>query len=1096
MRLRKKIIIAFCVAALLFLTSLCGIILYLYTHPSDIKSFIEKSISRSTGTEFSIKTLSYSIKPLRIQAQGIVLNPGRGLDGFDLKIHDLRADIALEGPFGQKTLTFRSFKVNGLSLHFSEEMTLPEITAGTKSTSFLKRILQGAIAYFLFRDIKFQEIELEGGDISARLKDQIIKVKGIHASMNTDHLVEISCSTRIESPLKKMSLTASQLHITTESAVSFVNPEIKCVLAAQKMTFKSPEANVKNMKMKAKIFYHHHDKRLSFEPLDIRFEGVTIKEESNKNLSPLDLHLKAEGLFDLQESKLNASHFHLRVNEALQLKAELGADFGAQARIALKLLDCNLLPRKLLPLLPCRIKEGLSPITLSGPISLHGNINGLRKSETWSWQCDLKARLKQNQFSFTNEKIRLSSSLSGDIQAEGRFPDMKISVRLEGDESVLSGMGIEPEPFKTSISFTGRYPLYPINNIAIQIPSAKVPVGEKEILIEDIQVLIRNGTLDGEKRSLSLPEIRLDTSWLKNLALSLDVDGKEVVMQVRGKDVHLMESAIALNILPSGWQFAAMDSIQIEATLEEQKYLSFASRVGFRDLGFQNQDESCIGEKISLVTEMNGKVHLKDSYIVADTSLEIDGGEILYDRFYLDLNQNAFSSSFEGRYDISKKALQISRLGLGLKDVITLVIRGGILQKERDHHVHLSVNIPETPLKPIFHHFIFEPFKAEKPFLATLNMDGTIFANLELTGKGAEWISRGRLIWHEGEFSTDDNGFSCHGIDLDLPIWYHSPVKDDKIKSAINEQESSPKEQAIKGKLSIKTICIPLLPKQPVNLTLEAEANRLSISSPTIIRIPGGNIRVGPIICEDIFFSGRSINTSLTLDSVKANTLLSQIWPDPVKGRIDGRLLPINFKENRLSSSGEIKASLFGGEIILFDIGASGMFTSAPVFRLSARLDDLLLADLTENTSFGKIEGILTGYIKGMEIAYGQPQRFDMLLETVEKKGVPQKISVKAIDNIARIGGGGSPFIGLAGIFTSFFKEFPYKKIGVHAFLENDVFRINGTVKEGEKEYLIKRGSFSGVNVINQNPDNRISFKDMVKRIKRITASRSGPVVK
>ena len=95
----------------------------------------------------------------------------------------------------------------------------------------------------------------------------------------------------------------------------------------------------------------------------------------------------------------------------------------------------------------------------------------------------------------------------------------------------------------------------------------------------------------------------------------------------------------------------------------------------------------------------------------------------------------------------------------------------------------------------------------------------------------------------------------------------------------------------------------------------------------------------------------------------------------------------------------------------------------------------------------------------------------------------------------SQIGGGQSPFIGLAGAFASFFKTFPYKKIGIKANLENDVFTVNGTIREGGIEYLVKRGSFSGVDIINQNPDNRISFKDMVKRIKRI-GSKGGPVVK
>ena len=43
---------------------------------------------------------------------------------------------------------------------------------------------------------------------------------------------------------------------------------------------------------------------------------------------------------------------------------------------------------------------------------------------------------------------------------------------------------------------------------------------------------------------------------------------------------------------------------------------------------------------------------------------------------------------------------------------------------------------------------------------------------------------------------------------------------------------------------------------------------------------------------------------------------------------------------------------------------------------------------------------------------------------------------------------------------------------------------------------MVKRGGFSGVNIVNQNPDNRASFKDMVKRIKRVTGGNQGPVIK
>jgi hypothetical protein len=191
-----------------------------------------------------------------------------------------------------------------------------------------------------------------------------------------------------------------------------------------------------------------------------------------------------------------------------------------------------------------------------------------------------------------------------------------------------------------------------------------------------------------------------------------------------------------------------------------------------------------------------------------------------------------------------------------------------------------------------------------------------------------------------------------------------------------------------------------------------------------------------------------------------------------------------------------LKAEIFGGEIILSDLSGTGIFTAAPVFRVDTRFNALNLAELTTDTPFGKIEGILEGHVKGLDVAYGQPQRFDLLFETVKKKGIPQKISVKAVDNIARIGGGQSPFMGFTGLITSFFKEFPYDKIGIRASLENDLFRINGTIREEGVEYLVRRAGLSGVNIVNQNPDNRIRFKDMVKRIKRVTSPKSGPVVK
>jgi hypothetical protein len=71
-------------------------------------------------------------------------------------------------------------------------------------------------------------------------------------------------------------------------------------------------------------------------------------------------------------------------------------------------------------------------------------------------------------------------------------------------------------------------------------------------------------------------------------------------------------------------------------------------------------------------------------------------------------------------------------------------------------------------------------------------------------------------------------------------------------------------------------------------------------------------------------------------------------------------------------------AKVFGGSIIFSDLGASGIFTPAPVFHFNAKWKDLLLSEMTTDMAFGKIEGVLEGDLQNVEVAYGQPQRFNL----------------------------------------------------------------------------------------------------------------------
>jgi hypothetical protein len=811
-------------------------------------------------------------------------------------------------------------------------------------------------------------------------------------------------------------------------------------------------------------------------------ESVFKKKVQPKPL-PFDLHIKTGGAINLTNNKLNTHHLYLAINEVLQLSGKLDAIFGTKKDFKLKIVDGHFFPEKLRPILPQKMRKRFEPAKLSGPVNFKGSVGGFEERNQWNWDYDLKARFTQNQLLYTTKKVKLSGRIEGNIRAEGRFPGLTISGRMKTDHSLFSSNNVELKPFKGALSFSGKHPSYVIKDVSVSVPSARGRLGKREFLVDEIGLQIKKGQLDGVNNTIFLPEIQLNSSLLRNLIASLQVEGGNVTVRVRGEQTGLLKAALVLRLLPSGWKFSGRDSVQIDAQLDDEKNWSFKSKLTFQDLDFQNQDSNCMGEKVSLRAEVNGKI-VPSTYAINTTiSVQADAGEILYDRFYFDLKENPFISFYKGRYDSTSRYLQLSDLRLGFKDILTLQIRGNFLEKNHNRRFDLSINFPKTPLKPVFDHIILEPFKTEKPVLETIRIGGAVSADLKLTGTESDWMTKGYLMWQEGEFSSQNAGISLTGIDLTLPLWYQN-------------HKGKTFSEKLKGKLLIQSMGLSFFPEQSLILRFDAQPNLLSLDTPTTLAVPGGDVQIGPVVIRELSDLSPSADTSLTIGRIELAPLLAGVWTHPMRGTISGKLDRIHFEKGTLRSIGEAKAKVFGGEVILSDLRAWGLFGAAPIFKLSARFKDLNLAELTSGTSFGKIEGVLSGHVKDLEISHGQPQRFDLLLETTKKKGVSQKISVKAVDNIAQLGSGQTPFTGVAGLFASFFKEFPYKKIGVHAILENDVFKINGTIKEGGKEYLVKRGLFSGVNVINQNPDNRVSFKDMIKRIKRVTKSRNGPIIK
>jgi hypothetical protein len=1080
MRLKKLFFgfftLVFIVGAILALATF-----YFYRHPSAVKSVIEKTISAKTGVAFTIENLSYSLAPLSIRAKNISITDGKTARGIDLKIPHLTANFNLTGTFGQKKLIIQYLNISSFSLYFNSEIKLPEIVTGAKPPSLFNRILKRITGYIFFREIQIRSADIVNGKIKYRSAEQQLFLQQIKARLNNNQM-DVSGRAEIHWTVIETIFHVPSFIVTAVRDLSAGESTIDGRLIVSDATFDSSMGQAEDIAVNLHLTFDSLLRQIAFDEAMLQCKRVFLNPKTDRTIWLEALHFNTQGFYQLSEKKLLFSHWRLAIKNLLKLNGKADLRLIAPYHAKITLSESQLISQRLIS--TYQELAGLStlPLAMSGPLRLSGYIEAQKDKPKWVYQGDMAVQLTQNRVTYGSGQDQFEGWISGNLRINGQLPSPQLSAKLKGNHITFVNHHALLKPFKADISLSGRYPVFSVTDLRTRIPGVSIALGKKDYQIDDLKIRLKKGNFNLQSGSFSWPEILLSTSTLQNLRMSLTGQLNQMLLILNGKNSRFLDAAVALNLLPANWQFTAVDSLQVRATIRRGDWSTISSKLELANFNFNNPNESCIAENIRALAEINAMYHIKEAKMEAALSLSSTKGELLCDKFYHDLTKNNFFISGNGVYRAALKNFQLNGLRIGLQGLMVLDLNGNFFNKAGQPKFDLSINIPRANIHPIFNLLISEPFKYEKPALAALQVGGSISARLNLMRNGPNWSLTGKSFWQKGSLVADATGISLKDINIDLPVWYQT-------------RQRTTASNPMKGSLSIQKMILPFLPPQSVLFPFKVRPAGIVITDSTPLLFQTGEIQFGPIFCKNIFDSQLSVETSLTLNAVTVDPYLERVWPNPTGGVLQGKLENINFDGRNVTSQGQITLDIFGGQIIIDNPGFSSIFSSAPVIKLSAQVSDLSLAELTGGTSFGKIQGTLSGYIKDLEVVNGQPQKFELLLETVPKKNTVQKINVKAVENIARIGGESSPFSGLAGTFVSFFKDFYYQKIGMVASLENDRFKINGTVKEGGVEYFVKKGGIPGVDVVNTNLNNRISFKDMVKRIKRIKDTQAEPIV-
>ncbi len=531
------------------------------------------------------------------------------------------------------------------------------------------------------------------------------------------------------------------------------------------------------------------------------------------------------------------------------------------------------------------------------------------------------------------------------------------------------------------------------------------------------------------------------------------------------------------------WSFQGTGSLKtdMEGTLSgENPTVTGKAEFQFEQGGFNSQDGSKAAQGVEGSIILKFSIPSQERKIDATLSSELSGGECLWGKYYGDFTKESAKLSASANFSIDNKN------ETSLSGTMDIFNTGAYRYSAffNDNSWGMSIDAREVVVQRLTSLFFYDYLVATTPFFKGLETEGTFNATVTAVSRTKEDISlKGMIRLDNAGIGVPDKSFRITGINMLLPF---------DLTSSDQEKVEPTGEKREKGLIDIGSIEKGTLQFLRIRIPVLLEGNRGFIPETIALPFYGGYVSIMDMKVDDILVAGRKLSFITKIENVDLAALLNILSGTEYPGSIEACFPLVTYQDNKLGTEGKASIKVFGGEIEAENIYAENIFSSSRKIGADVLFRNIDLGKMTDTIKVGKITGVLEGTVKNLVIEYGQPSQFVFEMNTVEESDVPKRVSVDAIENISILGTGSG---GIRSVLQSginrFFKEYPYSRIGILCSLENDHFRIRGTIHEGGHEYLIRRGFLRGIDVVNKDPDNVVSFKDMQERIGRVFEERN-----
>lgn len=200
--------------------------------------------------------------------------------------------------------------------------------------------------------------------------------------------------------------------------------------------------------------------------------------------------------------------------------------------------------------------------------------------------------------------------------------------------------------------------------------------------------------------------------------------------------------------------------------------------------------------------------------------------------------------------------------------------------------------------------------------------------------------------------------------------------------------------------------------------------------------------------------SPRRVELDARIEPLSLGDLTTMLGLPAFGGELSGRFPGVRLSGDEIAFTGGIDIQAFSGRIGLRDLIIERPFGSLPALAAEVELERLDLAELTGTFNFGHMEGLLSGWIRGLRLLDWRPVAMDARLFTLESAS-RRRISQRAVENLSRLGGGAAA---LSAPLLQLFESFPYRRAGLACRLDRNICHIDGVAPHESGGFYIVQG--------------------------------------